>query len=65
MKKLLFVLAIAAFTACGDSTETGEIESTEVDTAGTMMAPAPMVTDTSVVVTDTTTMMGTDTATVR
>ena len=54
MKKLLLVLAIGAFAACGDSTTE---ESTTTDTIGTStvdsttLAPAP---DTTVVVTDTT-----------
>ena len=56
MKKLLLVLAIGAFAACGSNSGDNTSDSTSTTTdSTTMMSPAPATADTG-------TAMGTDTA---
>ncbi len=48
MKKLLLVLAIGAFAACGgESTETTTDSTSMMSTDTTMMSPAPVMPDTT------------------
>ena len=56
MKKLLLVLAIGAFAACGEGTSTESDMSADTTSTST----APITTDTSALSTDTT-AVGTDT----